>query len=399
MKIKVNNNFYDLEKLSDKELQNHLGEWKRISNVKVGCCCIEGDQLPPLEIVLRSQRYYLRGKKLKGGLHSLECRFNRSYSKVLLPPKGIKYNEDYMIVTKIDFQSKSHKENVEYREKGKSPISRTNNPKHHGNRLYWVFQLLLEREQVHIFNPTRKKYVASAIRRAARSTFIGKKLLYDHLAVLGGNFNSSSDKHDLIVAWGNKATHPIIPEEKHKLIPLLCLDTGEFLEYAKISNSNFEKSILMDERNVATGYWLIWKNYFTPPNQNKPRRYVERILFIPAEEHTKIPVESGLENQMVSLLASKTYHFKKPLVSNVTEDFLNLRPDMLVYNKYGKDIIIEVAGLLHDPTYANRLKEKREIYSTYDQYEYIEWNGKDDLSKWANLNLPKNIARVDRVKC
>lgn len=34
---------------------------------------------------------------------------------------------------------------------------------------------------------------------------------------------------------------------------------------------------------------------------------------------------------------------------------------MLVYNEFGKDIIIEVAGLLDDPKYVVRLKEKREI--------------------------------------
>lgn len=384
MTFEVNKQVFDVDDMALEEKTKLYKKWHD-SGCKIKCLCKdENNSYPIMHVKLRNNKYFISNNSSTKGLHDSSCKYNRIYTKNLAT-KGIKFEEDTeQFICNIDFSNKKKNSGGDINEATSiDPSSRTitrgsYTDKYH--RLYWLFLVLLEFSNIHEYKPGGQRNIVGRIYRALKHTKVNKKLLSDITYLLDSTKvdKNPAPSHQLIVAWGDKERAPVCQSDFFVNIPLFALDnTSQHVTDFKIKRSVYESGILFEHLNVNTGYWLIWKE--AAPNSLWPKEV--QIIFVPAEEITHIPVESGYENEMVNFLYQQNVHFKKPLVSNLNELDIELRPDMIVYGDRGAITIIEVAGFDNEK-YKKRLAEKREIYKKKG-YRYLEWNGIDLLDDWA----------------
>ncbi|MGV2947880.1 hypothetical protein, partial [Acinetobacter sp. AGC35] len=157
-------------------------------------------------------------------------------------------------------------------------------------------------------------------------------------------------KHRILIAWGDKTNFPGEVSESSPntvKLPIFSLDDHS----VRLGDISILKSVYssatLTARNVSTGYWILYKI-----DKNDTLQDFE-LIFEPAEPFTGIPVESSYEKTMVQYLRENNRKFNKPLVGNVTEHFLDLRPDIILLDTL-PTTIIEVAGYQNE-VYRQRL--------------------------------------------
>ncbi|MDC0764208.1 hypothetical protein POF51_26160 [Brevibacillus sp. AG] len=398
MRLKCKDVIYDLTKLTEEARTKQFAIWHQLNKkekLEIFCCCNEMANIyPPMHVRYLSQtdKYIIANHSLKQEddreLHDSSCPYNNTFRKTL-NQIGINYDEEKDMFS-VNLSTK-RKKAANTSESSSTSSYRTGTRATRNmastdpmNRLYYLFLTMLEYRRVEKYTPEGSRNLKGRIWSAAEHVQVNRKLLKDMLYIAGTDEKKINKKIQLIVGWGNKVTHEPDPDIKfpHLMrIPLLALDKRDQLSIeVTISKSVYNKGICFDHLDVKTGYWLIWKEAESPDDWPKEKE----IVFVPADEKTGIPVESGLELKMLAHLVQKQKSFKKPLIQNVIELDLDLRPDMVVYGENEKIAIIEVAGF-EDDAYREKLEWKRKKYLEKG-YQYLQWEGKSSLEEWDELN-------------
>lgn len=182
-------------------------------------------------------------------------------------------------------------------------------------------------------------------------------------------------KHEIIVGWGNRNLFPgkANPTDSRYInIPILSLTDKETVLFEQSVYKDVYNKCTYTNAAVSTGYWVLWKE-----RDNVKDKLFDRVLiFVPAEKHTMIPVDSSYEETMIKYLVDNERYFLKPVIGNVSSKFTDIeidkRPDMLLKDTKPYTVI-EVAGIKEEG-YRKRLAEKREYYLA-SGYQYSQWDG------------------------
>jgi hypothetical protein len=190
------------------------------------------------------------------------------------------------------------------------------------------------------------------------------------------------DKHFFIIGWGNRKIrakpHPTNP--KLVRLPLFSVDDPKILVAEVTILKNVYDRCDHGESNVNTGYYLLFRG---PVGKMDTRTVDRQLCFVPAEEKTRIPVENEWEEQLIRLLFEQKRHFEKPLIGNVTELFLDAKPNIILHDTDPKTII-EVVDTDQNNSY---LQRKQEAY-TEKGFRFIAWSGerKEGIQGWNILS-------------
>ncbi|GGG17990.1 hypothetical protein [Paenibacillus abyssi] len=249
------------------------------------------------------------------------------------------------------------------------------------NALRYLFLTWLQESHVHEYRPGGPRNVQGRLFRIAMKTKInGIQLTSSNFCIAGDQFRYNFAKHRVVIFWGDKFAHPATESKTSSYLVNLpafsIADRTLHIQNVSLLKSVYEAATLTS-RAVGTGYWVLYRQ------EDKSGKLVDtELIFEPADPDTLIPVESSYEAEMIKYLVKNTRHFKKPLVGNVTDMFLDHRPDMVLMDTTPKTII-EVAGY-QDAEYRQKLAEKREKYLERG-YQYVEWDGNSSIEK---LTLP-----------
>lgn len=374
----VNGRVVDFFNFTDEKKKEFL--MKHHHKTMVECLC-NGKQCPKHPVMFvkfMNDKYFLANhpdNNEKNIQHDFTCPYALGGYKKVIKKAGIIINKDGVIDARIEIpsQKKPGKTTVGAREQGESP----NKPggvsvKRDKGALITLFLTILIQNDVHVYLPFQQRNIAGRIYAAAVGATVNKSSLKDKLCVISAGHKPNM-KHHLIIGWGNESTHPVQHEEKDFLIkiPLLSVNPHEEGVVAELTvlKRVFQKLDRI-QAQVDTGYWVLWRQ----EDKNSGKLTDQVLAFIPAEDHTRIPVESSHEAVMVHYLVENKREFRKPLIDN--EEEMDTRPDMILMDTTPATVI-EVAGMDHED-YLKRLEFKRKLYRQKG-FNYIEWNTVDPI--------------------
>lgn len=369
--------FAEMNEEERKKYGEILENWYN-NEVHPECMCKEKRPYPRLHVKKSSAGNYFiannpnsnRGERA----HDFQCQlnlFSEGY-KGYLRQRGIVINEEGEIICSLKRKRKPEfgSEKSPQATKGRSSNPAPTTPAAGKNALRYLFLTWLQETHIHEYRPGQQRNLRGRLLRIMSKTKIDSvKLSADNVYIANAGFKYNFVKHRIIVAWGNKKTSPAAVSPTYPYImsiPIMSLDERqEKVQEISVHKSVYDSATLTG-RNVDAGYWVLFRS------ENESGKLVDtELIFEPADPITGIPVESSYEEIMVRFLVDNKRHFQKPLIGNVTELFLDQRPDMVLHDTTPKTII-EVAGY-QDEQYLAKLAKKK---SAYEQrgYNYIEWD-------------------------
>ncbi|CAM4044247.1 hypothetical protein L1N85_19525 [Paenibacillus alkaliterrae] len=239
-------------------------------------------------------------------------------------------------------------------------------------KLTSLFFTMLQEYKVSEYRPGGRRNIASRLYKIAEIIKVNRMPLSEILYVADKTGRwPNKDKHQLIIGWGRRreGVTPYPTNTKFVRLPLYSIDEPA----RKVTDLTVLKNIydqcVSNETDVDDGYYMLFRG---PANKSDKNIWDRQLCFIPAEEKTRIPVESSYEAAIIRNLHDKKRHFEKPLIGNITELFPELAADIVLHDTDPKTII-EVAGSRNTAT-SPRLQEKRESYGQKG-YAYMEWDG------------------------
>lgn len=373
---RVNEKVYDISNYSD-EVRTSLFQRWREKGLTIECMCQQTNNHYPLMHIRKTTNDLLvpvnnRSNSKDSIEHSADCSFNTHYRNHL-GAMGIKVLDDGTI--ECTLKDKKVKEKSEGHSSLTSKLTSNSIPGIPSvprSALRFLFLTLIQKYEIHTFRYEQERNIDKRLYKACCEAMVNQTNLRNVLYLANDNFKYQFKKHQFIVGWGRRDQFK--NEGKFVSIPMYSLaEPSSFVYEHKVPQWIFEEATFT-KAAVSTGYWVIWRD----KDSNGILRDKE-IIFVPAEEHTMIPIDSSLEEKMLQYLVSKKISFKKPQIMSVGEDLL---PDFILTD-HQPNTIIEVAGLLEDKGYVERLREKETYYKSKG-FKYIEWDGKEDFT---NLNI------------
>jgi hypothetical protein len=384
-------NLKSIGEMNDEERKKYgeiLENWYT-NKIHPECMCKEKHPYPRLHVKKSSAGNYFLANNPNSNrgeqAHEFQCQLNllnegyRGYLK----QRGIVINEEGEIICSL---KKKKKKPDEGSEKGNSTSGKERGsrmapsiPAAGENALRYLFLTWLQEALIHEYRPGQQRNLRGRLLRIMAKTKVDSiKLSADNVYIANSNFKFNFAKHRIVVAWGSKISNPASVSPTHPFlmnIPIFSLDDRQ----EKVQDISLHKSVFdyatLTTRNVDSGYWVLYRN------ENESGKLVDtELIFEPADPITGIPVESAYEEEMVHFLLDNGRYFKKPLIGNVTELFLDQRPDMVLFDTKPKTII-EVAGY-QDEKYRSNLAKKKDTYERRG-YQYIEWDG------WTSIQSVK----------
>lgn len=387
-------NVYEIKAISDmsesekKSFGELLSKWYN-EKAHPECMCKEKRPYPRLHVKKSSAGNLFLANNPNSNRgdrsHDFQCQFNLSSTgyKGYLKEKGIVIDEDGEITCSLKKRKSLNEKDGEpelsagFNGSGPRRVTAATGE----NALRYLFLTWLQEARIHEYVPGQQRNLRSRLFRIMTKTKLDSiKLVSDNLYIANTDIRYNFQKHRIIIAWGNKQDFPAMQSTTHSFIvnlPVFSLDD----RHTRIQDISILKSVYdgatLTRRAVHTGYWVLYRS------ENENGKLIEmELLFEPADPLTGIPLESSYEAGMIKFLVAKERHFQKPLVGNVTELLLDLRPDMVLFDTKPKTII-EVAGF-QEEQYKMNLSKKREVYVNMG-YHYIEWDGN---SKIDTIALP-----------
>lgn len=344
----------------------------------IQCLCRDThDPNPPLLIVkCRENKYFLANHPdNKDNDHEFTCPYALTGYKKVIKEAGIQIDEQGNIDAKIEIpreRKQYKKETIGDREKGKdsketSGVTR----KREKSALITLFYTILNKNKVEEYVPFQTRNISGRIYAATVNSRVNKHQLTNNFCVVTET-HKPKRKDLLVIAWGNEITHPpklVQGKEFLVKIPIFSVNPSEQTQVSTLTvlKKVYENIHRLDTA-VGTGYWVLWRQ------EGKDKKLRDQVLaFIPAEEGTRIPVESSHEARMIQYLVAKKRHFTKPLFFDET---LEARPDIILLDTKPRTII-EVAGLDNDE-YNARLKKKQGLYKSKG-CQYLKWDTLESL--------------------
>lgn len=355
-----------------------------------------------------SRTYFIANNasnRKKDILHSFSCRYNSGDEgyKGMLRKKGIIIDDEDVISCTLKEaapQKKKKDELPSIEERRVISLSTRTNTGSQGTKgqasLRILFSTLLQEMNINRFNPGELRNIGGRLYKAGTRTKINGKWIKDSLflarthAKVDGVLKKTASvrkydfrKHQLVIGWGSNRNSEYVPYYKEgskniMTIPLLSLDDKSFVCNLTVFESIF-KNATTTRVDTDFGYWVLWRDF-----DGKTGKLVDKeLIFVPAEEQSMIPVESSYEEQMIAHLLLTDRKFEKPLVGNLTQYFLDARPDMMLLDTTPYTVV-EVAGMRNED-YHYRLDEKEKHY-VEQGYRYVEWDGEASLLSHTALN-------------
>jgi hypothetical protein len=380
MKIKVNNKIHDISIQSYNQTQGLFKKLHEndILRTNVECLCNENRIPHPVMSVKKyEKKYVLVNKPSSHGEHETACFYNKKYREGARK-KGITIKDDGTIEVKKLDTSKRHASSSDGE---RIPNSRNNNYYYYENdplctcRVSSLFLTMLQKYNWHEYKPNGQRNLSGRLYTTGLETVVeGVTLNLNNLFVAKSEKQFVSSQR-LVIGWGNINNDALPGNIDFKVkIPLYSVnDSSKLVTHIEVEETVYKEAKIVADKirnNVEQGFWVIWRE----PHVTKKGKQVvvaKYISFIPAEQTTKIPVESSYEETMVKYLVEEERHFKKPLIGDINDEHgIKLRPDMILYDT-PKATMIEVAGD-NSEKYLNRLEKKKEIYLR-ENYSYLEW--------------------------
>lgn len=374
----MNGKRYDILNLREDERSKLYKIW-RDEGATIECLCHKTNKQYPLMHIKKSKNntYFAsnNSKNSKNHIdHAADCINNTAYRRNL-GAKGIKIDDDGTYhFTIINKKNKTEDQQpakdvtskvISYSKPGVSTVSES--------ALRYIFLALIEKYDIHHYRSGQVRNIDKRLYKACCETIINQKKLSDMVYIANGKYKYPSRKHQFIIGWGKKDQYTA-DESTFVSIPMYSVRDNQTHVYdQKIPNWIFSDATFT-QAAVSTGYWIIWRDYDV-----KGTLKDKQIIFVPAEETSMIPVDSSLEELMIKYLIDTNRSFRKPQIRAAGDYML---PDFVLPDEE-QDSIIEVAGLLDDPDYYNKLKEKEKNYKN-NGYKYIEWDGKVKISTLFN---------------
>lgn len=378
MKIKVNNKIHEISILSYHETQGLFKMWHEndILRTNVECLCNENRNSHPVMSVKKYEKKYVLSNKPSSHVeHETTCFYNKKYREGARK-KGITIKDDGTIeVKKLDI-SKRHTSSGDG--------ERIHNSRKHYYyendplctcRVSSLFLTMLQKYNWQEYKPNEQRNLYGSLYTTGLETVVeGVTLNLNNLFVAKSEKQFVSGQR-LVIGWGNINNDALPGYIDFKVkIPLYSVnDSSKLVTHIEVEETVYKEAKIVANKirnNVEQGFWVIWRG----PHVTKKGKQVvvaKYISFIPAEQTTKIPVESSYEDMMVKYLVEEERHFKKPLIGDIKEEHgIKLRTDMILYDT-PKATMIEVAGD-NSEKYLNRLEKKKEIYLR-ENYLYLEW--------------------------
>jgi hypothetical protein len=389
MKLRVKDRIHTLKsnvEMTEDEKINFLILLKNWHTKRIHpeCLCVTSNYNPPKLHVRKStlNKLFLANNRSNSSpptkQHSFQCELNppdRGF-KGFLRTKGIEIDEEGGIMCKLKKKNKNSSTSYAPPSNSSSNSKTTTSAVKKGeNALRYLFLTWLQIQDIHLFNPGGSRKISGRLFRIMEKTMIDKIELNTNNVFLAKHEKDwyNYRKHRILIAWGDKTNFPGVVSESSPntvKLPIFSLDDHS----VRLGDISILKSVYnsatLTARAVATGYWVLYRI-----DKNDKLQDFE-LIFEPAEPFTGIPVESSYEKTMVQYLWENNRKFNKPLIGNVTEHFLDLRPDILLLDTL-PTTIIEVAGY-QDEVYRQRLVEKSIEYSSKG-FNYLEWEGNSDV--------------------
>ncbi|MBU8908111.1 DUF1173 family protein [Desertibacillus haloalkaliphilus] len=391
MEVRVDNEVIELSGRKLNEIKKLYQQWhtsNRQQPAIIECLCRGRYKKnnPKLHVMKsKTGKYVLRNNpnNQENGLeHDFTCTLAIDGFHNLAHHHGIKIDDEQNIECRMNFKKKkaSNKSRLssdpnKSRQKSGSSITFGN------SSLHTLFYTLLQQQRFHQYRPRNRREVVKYLYASACRTTVNKEQLKSMIFIANQGFNVGY-RQKLLIGWGSKEA-TFDRDESHNFlvkIPLFNLDNHEeFIDYVRVPDWKYKEALDSCRIHVKQGYWVIWRDY-----EHKDDRFlkVEKVIFVPAESDSKIPVESSYEEAMIQYLVKKRRHFLKPLIGNVTNMFLDERPDMVLYDT-NPQTIIEVAGMKNKDGYQKKLKQKADVYQKRG-YRYLEWDGAESIETLFN---------------
>ena len=383
--------FAEMNDEDKKKYGEILENWYK-NGVHPECMCKEKRPFPRLHVKKSPAGNYFLANNPRSNrderAHDFQCQLNLMDSgyKGYLRQKGIVINDEGEIVCSLKKKKKpttgsEQGATATGREHGSKPAPAA--PSGGENALRYLFLTWLQEALIHEYRPGQQRNLRGRLLRImARTKVDSIKLTAENVYIANSGFKFNFAKHRIVIAWGYKTSSPasVSPTYPYIMnIPAFSLDDRQTC----ISDISVHKSVYdaatLTTRKVDSGYLVLYRT------ENDSGKLADtELVFEPADPITGIPVESSYEEEMVRFLVDSGRNFKKPLVGNVTELFLDQRPDMVLLDTKPKTII-EVAGY-QDEAYRANLAKKREAYER-SGYQYVEWDGGTAI---LSVSLPSN---------
>lgn len=391
-RFRVNGQIYDFSKLSPKEQVRLCQQWRHTAKLECLCNGYTNPNPPILHVNYRSssKTYYVSNNKKNRGnfAHAFNCPYNHKDTgyRNYLSQQGITITDDGGIICQLKLSREkkgADNKNARVSLAATTPGSSVNSSSIKKATTLWTFfHTLLKEMNVDNYVPGQQRNIANRFFPVAAKTKVNNTDLYSRIFVANeANRRPNPFKHEFIIGWGDLQRHPVQTDQNRDYlvrIPLLSLSDRKTV----ICTLTCYKKVYDDrkERRVSgnAGYWVLWR----VKNPKGEKLQDHALIFVHAEEITMIPIESSYEDDMIKHLVSLERHFLKPIIGNVTSLFIEMRPDMLLFDT-SPFTIIEVAGMQNEE-YRHRLKEKRTQYINMG-YQYLEWDGVTPL---GNIPLP-----------
>lgn len=352
---------YNLSEMNFEQVQSLFRKWYYgdFKKDRIECLCIEHQKLyPKLHLRKRNNIGLVNNRKNYQAMHDPSCEFNTRYRE-RLKEHGVVIDDGYI---KVDQLSKET------------------------SRLSTLFSVMLEQAGINRYDPDEVRNISTRILSAASKViieglqmikgnvfriFVAKEIVTKSGKVkpLWLNHNPKNNGHNLVIGWGKIKKNPIVIRDGNKpekiKISLYSLDnTDKHIADIEVLKRVYDKDVIYFD-GCEAGYWLIWRT------QHKKYDYIfedKKIIFMPAEENTRIPIDNIYEANAIKHLVSQGKTFKKPILK---EDLKNgHRPDFIIYDDF-PFTILEIVGL--SDGYRNYQTKRRKYYNTIN-YKYRQWN-------------------------
>jgi hypothetical protein len=378
VKFRVEGIVYDFDFVEEADQERLLKQWHKTAAVE---CVCQGERHTPNPLLYVKQvndGLFFANNPLNSKndiRHDFKCRYNRQGYRSLLIEKGIRVEENEISLNLDVDPPKARTErplqpaSVKYTD----PVQRKKRERPDRKvQLTPLFFTMLQEYKVSEYRPGGRRNIASRLYKISEIIKVNGMRLSDILYVADNKAKwPNKEKHQLLIGWGRRS-EPAIPHptnQKFIRLPLYSVDDTN----RRVTELTVLKSIYDQCEStvpeVDDGYYLLFRG---PTHKGDKNIWDRQLCFIPAEEKTRIPVDSIYQAAMIEHLFDKRRHFEKPLIGNVTELFLDLEADIVVHDTEPKTNI-EVAGKTSEKT-ARRLQEKRDSYNAKG-YAYVEWDG------------------------
>ena len=375
LRFRVNGRIIDFGHLEEDEHDRLLADWHKSQAIE---CLCHGDAHSPNPLLYVKKindglflANYPRNSKLNI-LHHFQCKYNRQGYRSLLESKGLKITESEIICT-LDLDLDAPRRDTTSTRPAAAVIPREQHIRRESVprvKLETLFLTMLQEYKVSEYRPGGRRNISKRLYKVAQTVKINRRPLANMLYIASTpGWWPKKDKHQMIIGWGHRRAkvtrHPTNP--RFLRIPLYSIDDPD----THICDLTLLKSVFdrCEREGVAgeEGYYILFRG---PLHSRDTVKWDRVLCFIPAERMTRIPVMNDEERELVHFLYEHQRHFEKPLIGNVTEMFLEGRPDFILHDTEPKTIV-EIRSSI-DRKKQNAYREKG--------YLFAIWNGKALIS-------------------